>query len=81
MGDISTELVTWGGYALTIVVGLVAYRMGLRSGTRSAHSVWTEWTGIQPEELQSHEFDRQLRNLRRDIGRPVDAWPEQEKED
>jgi hypothetical protein len=81
MGSISIDLVTWAGYALAILVGLVAYRVGWRAGARSAHSVWTEWTGIRAEELQTHKFDRELRALRRDIGRPADAWPDQEKED
>jgi len=81
MGDIPTELATWAGYALSIIVGLAAYRTGLRVGARSAHAVWTQWTGIRAEELETHEFDRELRALRRDIGRPADAWPSREKED
>jgi predicted N-acetyltransferase YhbS len=81
VGSISVDLIGLAGYVLTVVVGLAAYHAGLRAGARAAHRVWTNWTGISPEELQSHRFDRELRNLRRDIERPVDAWPEQGKED
>ena len=67
MGGIPVDLVGWAGYALAVVLGLAAYRLGLRAGAGSAHRVWTQWTGIHPVELHAHKFDRELRNLRRDI--------------
>jgi hypothetical protein len=76
MGGTSIDFIGLTGYVLAVVIGFAAYRAGLRAGARAAHSIWTHWTGIRAEELLSHTFDRELRDLRRDIGRPVDAWPE-----
>ncbi|MFB3883160.1 MAG: hypothetical protein ACE149_17970 [Armatimonadota bacterium] len=78
MGSIPLGL---AGYFLAILVGLAAYSLGRRSGAIAAHRLWADWTGIKPGELQSHKFDRELRSLRREIGRPADGWPEEGKED
>jgi hypothetical protein len=68
------------GCVVLIVVASAAYRAGRAAGAKAAHRYWTTWTGVRPEELESHHFDEQLRHLRRQIGRPADAWPERHEE-
>ncbi len=81
MSGLPVDLVSLSGYGLAVIVAAAAYRVGLRAGARRAHHLWMTWTGVSPEELESHRFDRELRRLRRDIGRPADAWPEEGRED
>jgi hypothetical protein len=75
MNILPADLFSLAGYILSIVVAFAAYRFGFARGSRRAHHLWTEWTGITPTELVAREFDRALRRLRRDIGRPADSWP------
>jgi len=81
MGSLPLTILAFAGYVLALLCALLAYRVGVAVGSRRAHRLWTEWTGISPAELHSRAFDRELRQLRRAIGRPADPWPEQGRED
>jgi hypothetical protein len=81
MSNLPASLCTWLGCGLALFVAVLAYRLGSAVGARRAHRLWKDWTGISPGELRTRRFDRELRRLRRDIGRPTDEWPEQTRED
>ncbi len=81
MGSLHPTILAFAGYVLALFCALLAYRLGVAVGSRRAHRLWTQWTGISPAELHSRDFDRALRYLRRAIGRPADAWSEQNRED
>lgn len=66
---------------VVVVVAVVTLRVGRWQGARRANQRWTAWTGITVRELEQRQFDHQLREFRRHIGRPVDEWPEQKRED
>ncbi len=70
-----------GGSALVVLLVAVAYLVGRWKGARAANHLWMTWTGIEPGELLSGQFERELRGLRQRIGRPADYWPEQGRED
>lgn len=80
MGNLPSTILAFAGYLLALLVLLVAYRLGVAVGSRRAHRLWTQWTGISPAELHTRDFDRELRHLRREIGRPADHWSEQTRE-
>ena len=81
MGNLPSTVLEFAGYLLALLVLLLAYRLGVAAGSRRAHRLWTQWTGISLAELHSRAFDRELRHLRREIGRPADPWPVQGQED
>ncbi len=81
MGNLLLTILAFAGYVLALLCALLAYRLGVAVGSRRAHRLWTEWTGIRPAELHTRAFDRELRHLRRAIGRQADPWPEQGRED
>jgi hypothetical protein len=64
-----------------VVVAAAMFLVGRGRGAREANRRWTEYTGITPAELERRQFDRELRQFRRHIGRPADDWPEQSRED
>lgn len=69
------------GLAVLIVVVIVSYWVGCSRGAGAADQRWGTWTGITVQELERRQFDHELREFRRHIGRPVDEWPEQTRED
>ena len=75
------NVLAYGAYPALIVIAALAYRAGRRRGARDANQLWSDWTGIAADELTRREFDRELRELRRRIGRPADSWPDQSRED
>ncbi len=81
MKGLPVDLLALTGCVLAVLAAVAAYRVGFAAGSTRAHRLWAEWTGISPAELESHQFDKELRHLRRNIGRPVDPWPDQDRED
>ena len=75
------NVLAYGGCLALAAMVAVAYWIGRRNGARDANRQWTIWTGIEAHELKSRQYDRELRELRRRIGRPADEWPEETRED
>jgi hypothetical protein len=79
--QLAMVLLIVGAGLLVAPVALAAYLLGRWRGARRADRVWTTWTGIEPSELPTRQFERELRDLRNRIGRAADYWPEGTRED
>ena len=66
---------------VVVVIAAAMYRLGRGQGAKAANRRWIAYTGITPDELERRQFDRELREFRRHIGRQADDWPEQNRED
>ncbi|UCH34082.1 MAG: hypothetical protein JSV65_16240 [Armatimonadota bacterium] len=75
------DILTYGGYVIAVIVAMLAYHVGRARGANAANRWWENWLGVTADDLESHQFDRQLRDFRRHIGRPADEWPELARED
>jgi hypothetical protein len=66
---------------VVVIVAVVMFRVGRRQGAKAADRRWAAWVGITAAELRTRQFDRELREFRRHIGRAADDWPEHSRED